>query len=426
MTRIFMEVLNVSIMAGWMIMAVLLLRLLMKKAPAWVRCSLWGIVGLRLLWPFHITSGISLIPSRYTLPYGQLYRSAPELDTGIHLLDAVINPAFSMLFQSEPSNSVNPLQVVAAVAGQVWLVGLLVMAEYILLSYLWLNRGLRVCAPLEGNAYLCDHVQTPFILGIRKPKIYLPTTMAEEEYPQILAHERAHLERKDHWWKLLGFVLLTVHWFNPLMWVAYRLLCRDMECAADERVIRDMPVEKRKVYCETLLRYSVSRSGLGACPLAFGEVDVKQRIKSVLRYQKPMRWVAVAAVVLCIVMVLCFLTEPGYLRQPEDITGKSFHLLGNDYFDQISISIHENGVYNYCSGGLLSSTIHVGNWELEGNTLRLREWVGDEQTREYYFTVTGDGIIYRAESSTGSFCGLEEDVKFTVDFYAWHEFGSFF
>lgn len=310
MSKVFLELLNISIMTGWVVLVVLLLRVLLKKAPAWVRCALWGIVGLRLVWPFHISSPVSLIPSRHTLPYGQLYDYTPELNTGIDVLDEVINPGFTQAFESEIANSVNPLQVWLELAGWVWLLGMVVMAVYAAVSFLRLRRRVAVSMPLEGQVYLCDRLDSPFILGLLRPRIYLPSGCEEAQKAHILAHENCHLARKDHWWKPLGFALLTVHWFNPLLWLAYILLCRDMELACDERVIRQMTPQEKKAYSEVLLRYSISKAGIGACPLAFGEVGVKQRIKAVLDYKKPVLWIVIAAIVVCAIAAVCLLTEP--------------------------------------------------------------------------------------------------------------------
>lgn len=310
MSEVFLEVLNVSIMAGWAVLAVLILRQLLKKAPAWIRCALWAVVGLRLIWPFHLESILSLIPSTQTLPAHELYNYMPELQTGVTVLDNAINPAFTETFQSEMANSVNPLQVVTFICGWVWLLGTAVMAAYAIVSYLRLQRQVAASLKVQENVYLCDQVQTPFTLGITKPKIYLPSNLPEEKWGGILAHERAHLARRDHWWKPLGFALLAVHWFNPMLWLAYILLCRDMEQACDERVIREMTTEEKKEYSQTLLECSVSTTRLSACPLAFGETGVKQRIKAVLHYKKPTLWLIIVAVVLCGIVAVCFLTEP--------------------------------------------------------------------------------------------------------------------
>ena len=336
MSKMFLEVLNISIMTGWAVLAVLLLRLLLIKAPAWVRCALWGIVGLRLVWPFHISSPVSLIPSRHTLPYGQLYDYTPELNTGLDVLDEIINPGFTQVYGSEITNSVNPLQVWLELAGWVWLVGIAAMFFYGVVSYLRLRRRVAVSMPLEGKVFLCDQVDSPFILGLFCPKIYLPSGCNEAQKVHILAHEYCHLARKDHWWKPLGFVLLTVHWFNPLLWLAYILLCRDIELACDERVIAQMSQQEKKEYSGTLLECSADAKAVSVCPLAFGEVGVKKRIKAVLHYKKPVLWIVIVAIVACVAVAVCFLTEPG--------SGISNHILRAEEL------IYSNPMMSYCPG----------------------------------------------------------------------------
>jgi beta-lactamase regulating signal transducer with metallopeptidase domain len=407
MYKIFLEIFNISILATWVILAVLILRKVLKKAPAWSRCALWSVVGLRLVCPFRIHSSLSLIASRYPLGLTQLYRSQPQLNSGIDALDEVVNPVFSQAFGWEGSPDLTPLRAFMTIGGWVWLTGVVVLLGYMAVSYLWTCRNLRLSAPLEDHVYQCDTVQTPFILGILKPRVYLPSVMKQEEYIHILAHERAHIRRKDYWWKPLGFAILAVYWFNPLVWLAYVLLCRDMEQAADERVIDGFSVEERKAYSETLLRYSVPRSSLRGCPLAFGEVGVKQRIKSVLAYRKPAKWIVITATVLCLLAVICFTTEPWPITNPTDIAGKSFGQ--GEYAFGTSIYFWEDGVYNCTPFGLLSSTIDVGHWEIEGKVLHLwkvQEVFSAEDgkayhmvTRHYYFTITKRGLVFRAAES---------------------------
>lgn len=371
MSKVFLELLNISIMTGWVVLVVLLLRVLLKKAPAWVRCALWGIVGLRLVWPFHISSPVSLIPSRHTLPYGQLYDYTPELNTGIDVLDEVINPGFTQAFESEIANSVNPLQVWLELAGWVWLLGMVVMAVYAAVSFLRLRRRVAVSMPLEGQVYLCDRLDSPFILGLLRPRIYLPSGCEEAQKAHILAHENCHLARKDHWWKPLGFALLTVHWFNPLLWLAYILLCRDMELACDERVIRQMTPQEKKAYSEVLLRYSISKAGIGACPLAFGEVGVKQRIKAVLDYKKPVLWIVIAAIVVCAIAAVCLLTEPSIIPEmyfPTGSTSIPEEYLGVSTFKGLEVYVWDDDGQLWC--GVLPGTNRTkSEEEIEALTL---------------------------------------------------------
>ncbi len=311
MSVIFLKLLNLSISASWLVLVVLVLRLVLKRAPKWVDVLLWGMVALRLMLPFSIESALSLIPSAETLsPEVVQFDPAPTITSGVELIDNAVNPSLSESFAAAPLASVNPLYVWTYLAGWVWLIGLAAMLLYALVSYLRLRRRVSASIPLRENIYVCDEVASPFILGILRPRIYLPSALDEAQRGSVLSHERAHLARRDHWWKPLGFALLAVYWFNPLLWLAYTLLCRDIELACDERVLCGMDAGQVKDYSSALLACSVPRRMLAACPLAFGEVGVGARVKNALRYKKPAFWVVAASVAVCVVVAVCFLTDP--------------------------------------------------------------------------------------------------------------------
>ena len=311
MSGIFLKLLNLSISASWLVLVVLALRLVLKRAPKWVNVLLWGMVALRLMLPFSIESALSLIPSAETVsPEVVQFDPAPTITSGVEFIDNAVNPSLSESFAAAPLASVNPLYVWTYLAGWVWLIGLAAMLLYALVSYLRLRRCVRASIPLRENIYVCDEVPSPFILGIVHPRIYLPSALDEAQRGSVLSHERAHLARRDHWWKPLGFALLAVYWFNPLLWLAYTLLCRDIELACDERVLRGMDAGQVKAYSSALLACSVPRRMIAACPLAFGEVGVGARVKNALRYKKPAFWVVAASVAVCVVVAVCFLTNP--------------------------------------------------------------------------------------------------------------------
>lgn len=310
METVFLKIMNMSITASWLVLAVLVMRLLLKKAPRFLSVIMWALVGLRLMLPFSFESVFSLIPSTETVPPEILYEQAPQVQTGIEAFNSAINPVISEALAPAPGVSVNPLQVITWLAGWVWIIGMAAMVIYSLISCLRIRRKLREAAPLQDNIWLCDRIDTPFIFGLFRPRIYLPSNMVAQDIPYVLAHEQAHLKRKDHLWKPLGFLLLTIHWFNPLLWLAYILLCRDIEAACDEKVLKDMGEESKKPYSTALVNCSVPRKMIAACPLAFGEVNVKSRIKKVLHYKKPAFWLLITAVVACIVLSVCFLTNP--------------------------------------------------------------------------------------------------------------------
>ena len=311
MAAVFLKLLNLSISASWLVLAVLVLRLVSKRSPKWMNVLLWGIVALRLVLPFSVESALSLIPSAETVsPAVVQFDPAPTITSGVSVIDNAVNPSLSEHFAAVPTASVNPLYVWTEIAGWVWLIGLGAMLLYALVSYLRLRRRVSVSLPIQDHIYLCDAISSPFILGVVKPHIYLPSGLDEVQRQNVLSHEQAHLARRDHWWKPLGFALLAVYWFNPVLWLAYALLCRDIELACDERVIRTMDESAVKTYSTVLLACSMPRKAVITCPLAFGEVGVKERVRNALHYKKPAFWVVAASVAVCVVVAVCFLTNP--------------------------------------------------------------------------------------------------------------------
>ncbi len=354
MERVFLHMLSMSITASLLAIAVLALRPLLKKAPKALCCVLWGFVAIRLLCPVSFTSPFSLIPQGLTVSDSTFSGS----DAGYTSLTSVAQLSDTTVFLSRPSekNSVRPIKLsqlrpaetdsfydtfydnsmesagndtafsvpsVSSVSSNaeflqnffrfacaIWPIGILGMLCYAGYSYLRIRKKVKEAVFLTDNIWLCDHVESPFILGIFRPRILLPSTIQPEEMQHVIAHERAHLKRLDHLWKPLGFVLLSVYWFNPVLWIAYIFLCKDIELACDERVIRKMDTEDIKSYSSTLLNFSISRKAISVCPLAFGEVHVKKRIKNALHYKKPAFWIIMVAVLSCAVVAVCFLTNP--------------------------------------------------------------------------------------------------------------------
>jgi len=310
MSELFLKIVNMSISASWAVVAVLALRFCLKKAPKWVNVLLWGIVAARMVFPFSIESVLSLIPSAETISPTIMMEQSPSVQTGVPALNHVINPVISSSFTPAPGASANPLQIWIPVLTGIWLFGIAALFLYSAVSYWRLHRKVCEAVILRGNIYQSEKVCSPFVLGIIKPKIYLPYHMDSREMDHVIAHEQTHIRRKDHWWKPLGFLLLTIHWFNPLMWLSYVLLCRDIELACDEKVIREMGNEQRADYTQALVACSVNRRLIAACPLAFGEIGVKERVKSVMNYKKPAFWIVLASVIVCAVIAVCFLTNP--------------------------------------------------------------------------------------------------------------------
>lgn len=359
MSDLFIKIFNLSVTAGWLVLAVLLCRPLMKKAPKWINCLLWGIVGLRLVFPFSLESIFSLVPSAEPLPPDIMLSPTPEINSGIGAVNSVINPIISSGFTPEIGTSVNPMQLVVAIASVVWVIGIALMLGYEIVSYISLRFKVRASVRGEKNVYFCDEVDSPFILGVIRPRIYVPSGMSGEALEHVLAHERAHLRRGDHFWKPIGFAILAFYWFNPLLWVAYVLLCRDIESACDEKVIKTMDTAAKKSYSEALLSCSLHRKRIMACPLAFGEVGVKQRIKSVLNYKKPAFWIIIIALVATLVLSVCFLTNPKGKVLDELVPGSKWLSTTGP---TISFGVYENGsvegIINTADGNRHNIVIH--------------------------------------------------------------------
>ncbi len=310
MSDFFLSVINMSISAGWIVIAVLVLRLLLKKAPKWITVLLWGIVALRALCPFTVESVLSLIPSAETVSPDIMLDRTPTVNTGVPMINNALNPVLVGSLAPDPMASANPLQILVPVAANLWILGIIAMLIYTAVSYLRVKSRIGTAVLLRDNIYQSERVSSPFVLGLIKPKIYLPFNLSEQDSAHVIAHEKAHIRRRDHLWKPLGFLLLTLHWFNPLMWVGYVILCRDIELACDEKVISSLDSVQKADYSQALLSCSVSRRAIAACPLAFGEVAVKSRIKSVLSYKKPAFWIIIVAIVLSVAAAVCFLTNP--------------------------------------------------------------------------------------------------------------------
>ena len=311
MNELFLKIINMSISASWLILAVLILRLILKKAPKWVNVLLWGIVAVRLICPLSFESTLSLIPSAETIPLDIEMTAKPTIDSGVPAINSVVNPVLSSF--SPPQHvltSANPLQIWIPILNIIWLIGVGSLLLYTAVSYWRLCRKVDTAVRYKDNIFQSENVSSPFVLGIIKPRLYLPFNMSGQTLEHVVAHEQAHIRRKDHWWKPLGFLLLTIHWFNPLMWLAYVLLCRDIELACDEKVIKELDNEQRADYTQALVACSVNRRMIAACPLAFGEVGVKERVKSVMNYKKPAFWVIILAVIACVIVAVCFLTNP--------------------------------------------------------------------------------------------------------------------
>lgn len=343
MEQVFLWVLNQSAAASWLILAAVLLRAIFQKAPKNFRCALWALVGLRLVLPPGLTSRWSLLPSAQLLSSDMFYAASPTVDTGVSSLNALVNPAFSRALAADGLTSANPLQIWSFIAGCIWLAGLAALLLWAAVSCLILRRKTAQAICLRENIYLCDHICAPFIFGVFHPRICLPSDLPKPEADYVLAHERAHLRRGDHIAKPIGFVLLAVNWFNPLLWLSYVLFCRDIELACDEAVLRKADTAYRKSYANALICCSAPK-GAAAYPLAFGEIGVKARVKAALSYKAPAGWLGALALAVCALTAVCFLTSPtgSALRTPSSdavCVSASVESPGNSYDMTVGASV---------------------------------------------------------------------------------------
>ena len=324
MSSIFLYFANISITATWVVLVLVVLRPVLKKVPKWVSCILWGVVGLRLILPINFESNFSLIPSKETIPTDIAYLTYPQIDSGVSVINNVVNPVLSDSVSLEPLSSVNTLETPLNIFTVIWVFGVLLMFIYSFVSFVYLK--IKVLASVksinEKNVFFCDNIKSPFILGFIKPKIYVPSGLNEQDLKFVLEHENSHLKRKDHIIKPISFFALSVYWFNPAIWIWYVLLCRDIESACDENVIKSYTTSYKKLYSEALLNCSSPKRMVMACPVAFGEVGVKNRIKSVLNYKKPAFWVVVVAFVCTLLFTICFITNP-YNRKFNNILNEN-------------------------------------------------------------------------------------------------------
>ena len=394
MDKIFLKVLNMSISASWLVLVVLALRLLLKKAPRWIHVALWALVAVRLICPVSIESAFSLIPSTQTVPEEIIYTEPVQQSQNATL--KIVEPRTNVdSVDVELDTTVGVAQTRHFQWTLLWPAGMAAMVLYAAASYLRVKKKVSACVYLDNGVCICDYIDTPFILGIVRPRIYLPSSMEPGSAAHVLAHERAHIARKDHWWKPLGYGLLTVYWFNPVLWLAYVVLCRDIELACDERVIRDMQMPEKKAYSEALLNCSVNRRTIAACPLAFGEVGVKERVKTVLNYKKPAFWIVLTAVTALIVTAVCFLTDPveRFDQKAADCLEEYAYEQVSGRMDRESVScIDARGGYGlvYCQGE--GPTLNLYQYEKNGSQTEVLTSCSGE------YTVSGGMSLNHTES----------------------------
>ncbi len=414
MEAVFLKLFNLSLEASWLILAVVVLRLLMTRAPKNVRCVMWGLVGVRLALPFSVESVLSLIPSREVLSESAVrYDPAPTIHTGVPALDGAVNPAFSQTFAPSPAASVNPLHVLTVIAGWVWAAGVAAMLLYFLFSAVSLRRRVAGAVETEPGIWESGAVPSPFVFGLIRPRIYLPEDMDPQAREYVAAHERAHIKRRDYLFKPLAFLVLAVYWFNPLVWLAYVLLCRDIELACDEAVLKELGAGAKKAYSQALLSAVTFHRHVAACPVAFGEGKLTQRVKNVLQWKKPVLWLTALSVLVCAVLAVCFLTDPR--DDKEDLAGR--YVLTSEVNRNMGggfwILLREDGTVEY-SEGYASSVLGEGTWKLEKTRVTVTESGGYGRT--FTFDLRDGALVYNAGASDAfSYIRLPDGALFERD-----------
>ncbi len=412
MSELFITVFNMSIASSWLILAVLILRLLLKKAPKRMTCIMWGLVAFRLICPFTVESALSLIPSAETLPKDIAISPAPEINSGFTALNQALNPQLTQSLAPKPYESINPMQIITAIAFSVWCVGIALLLIYLAVSCIRLSLNTREAVSC-GDYMLCDRVASPFIFGIIKPKIYLPSSISSCDVPLVIAHERAHISYLDHLWKPIGFLLAALHWFNPLVWIAYCTFCRDIELACDEKVVRELDDNGKKCYSNALLNCSNRKKIPSVCPLSFGEISIKTRVRKILSYKKPTFWIIVISALAIIAVSIFFLTSP---KRDIKATGIGEAQNQNIYSGNAGAADAEQITYSYMneygsvtftitpkskqysfSMPLVSSTLSFGTYTEKDGILTLKSNGSDSA---YIFIRDGNSLIYQSEGSS--------------------------
>ena len=443
MVEVFLKILNMSITATYVLIAILILRLLLKRAPKRISYMLWSILLFRLVCPVSFSSVFSLfnfldapVADSGEIEYISKVNGltvVPQISSGADYFGNTVSPVVS---QAVETTSVDPMQVFLSIGTWVWFAGIVIMLIYSVVSYLRLKRRVSTATQLNGNVFETDEISSPFVCGFFKPKIYLPVGINETEREYVLLHERTHILRKDHIIKPIAFFALSIYWFNPLMWLAFCLMSRDMEMSCDERVVCELDREEKARYGETLLRLAIRRPILAGSPLAFGEITTKSRIKNVLHYKKPSFWLVCTAVFVVVIGTIFLLTNPTQSLDLPDAT--SVMSVEMEQFNEgVSVgpvTLADNTdiemVLSALSGAKKTLRKSVNDTPTQKNYLIIRLILEDEMRRlflyskggSYYIEVPYAGVyksnrsasveIYKIYNSNGN---IQENIKDVQD-----------
>ncbi len=432
MEGIFVKLLNMSISASVLILIAVLLRGVLRRSPKWIHCLLWGLVVVRLVCPLSFESSFSLAPRADFVETklgvqredGRYMNSATDVSKVLN--DDLDNAQNKNLANKGNADRQGDWKKIS----WTWFVGAVLLLSYAAISYLRFRKKVQASVRLRDGIYVCDNIRTPFILGVIRPGIYLPSDMDEVQTDNVIAHERAHLSRLDQVWKPLGYCLLAVYWFNPLCWLAYVLFCRDMELACDEKVIRDMDTEDKKVYSRVLLSFSDPSHRIAAGPLAFGEIGVKKRIQSVLNYRKPAFWMVGLAILALVVTSLCFLTNPKAANDPAQTMGTAEYQLPDgleaENADDLTIftpNVYKVGSEASCaddriSAGYIQKFNTTDDWGTMKDGKIEQVYSDNHSTVEDYGSIDGlcaPGYLVKVDYDLYSAAALEKEKSMGTD-----------
>ncbi len=399
MATAFITAFNMSVCSAWLIILLLALRPIFKRAPRSVYFPFWFLLGVRLVFPLVPNTAFSIIPSADTIPKSIITDTEPYIHSGIFFINNTVNPLISENLTPVVQNSANPIQTIISIASYIWLAGIALMFLYIIISYILLRKKTRASLSVNNNVYTCDYISTPFTSGIFKPRIYLPSDTRREDVEFILDHERSHIKRLDLLWKLCGFLILSIHWFNPFVWAAYLLFCRDIEYACDESVIKSKGNEYRRNYSEALVNCSSAHGVNLVYPLTFGKTSVKNRINRILKYEKPKAPIYFISLLLCILIALLFMTNPISAEAENSqlpLSGDISYSFRNEH-QYASIGINTDTKNFTFMLAFLCSNIPSGEYEESEKYLVLN---ADDEGLRYVFEKNGDNLIFIADLSS--------------------------
>ncbi len=408
MSEVFIEVLNFSLTAGFIAVAVMLIRLALKKMPKLYSYALWAVVFLRLVCPLTIKTPVSFSPVvQHTIPQSIVYSKNPAIHSGVAVIDSAVNSSLKSLPPVKIGESINPMQIILSVGTYIWLMGMAALLIYAAISYFRIRSKVKTAIKVRDKVYETDLIKTPFVLGFIRPKIYIPIGLSGNELEYILKHEQTHIKRLDYIIKPLAFLIVVIHWFNPIVWLSYILMSRDMELSADESVMKQCSGDIRGVYANSLLSLSVKGSGL-LSPLAFSETGVKGRIKNVLNYKKPALWISIGAFITVCVLSLLFFTSYASENKTNDpfTWAKNLSVADVTSIEMVVVPANTNEQYKNFSKEEFANIVSLITGS-SGIPVNDPPEIPGESI--YFYITTTDGVIHEYINAGGNFLYIDNN-----------------